>query len=330
MSRKHKQKNVLPYQTKHLRFVSPESEPGANDAEILNNGGFTLAYRVLDLALATLDTQQEWDSDIGLVVQVAYSECHLDDNYDKKRGRHTASARLDHMASNWSHAFLLEAPRPADDDIIKLAPGTAIVDLRGMESALAQAVVHSFINEQQDLLFNGGNLESFHEYLIEYKGTLALDAAVLLTDDTDMPMGGLDLDQADAVEEHLDTIIAEVDVIAGASITDAQRTALNNILAAATAIRDIAVGSMPDDAEDDEDDSDSDDQDDDDEDGDDDQDDEDDEESRDIGEDASDVPRHLVASSIEVITTPPVEDADQQELVKAADENDDAEDEKAN
>ncbi len=189
--------NKLPAQIKHLRFVSltvlDEEEP-AEDAPvtdvvetgtILNNGGYTLAYRVYDISKDPV-LRAEHDAETGILVQYAYAECHANDNFNKKSGRARATARLNHMAPGWADSFILDLPNAIDPaDMISLVANTALIDLRNNEADLAEAVIESFLEEFQEALNVGSIANPMIDYLINYQGTLAIHSDALLPEESD-------------------------------------------------------------------------------------------------------------------------------------------------
>ncbi len=171
--------NPIPHQIKHLRFVDKNAAEG--EGEILNLGGYTLAYRVIDLS-RTMDANlaAEWETQVGFIVQFAYAECHQNDNYNKKSGRNRARARLDHMAPGWSHTFLLENFEVPDEDVIRLNEDGSLVDFRGFEAHLSRSVVEAFCDEMQPMLNICNDDDPVQGFLIEHNGFIAIDSDALL------------------------------------------------------------------------------------------------------------------------------------------------------
>lgn len=169
MARKQKQPQV-PTQYKHLRFADAET------GEILNFGGFTLAYRC---------TQQpsEVVGRPNIQVEYAYSECSINDNFNKKDGRSRTYNRLTQQAPDFYTAFDItpQLPEGYEHAIIQLSDG--IVDIAHGEFNLQRAVVEHFLAEYAEIL-NVGTVEEGEGNLLSNlfdteAGTLAINSEVL-------------------------------------------------------------------------------------------------------------------------------------------------------
>lgn len=202
MSRKNRNQQTLTTpQIKHLRFFDTNAiEDGDVQNAILNNGGFTLAFRIMDLRLLADEIRAEWSDSSNFIVNYAWSECYTNDNFEAKKGRNYATARLNNMAPGWSHTFQLEGLTGEVKTIVRDANGIAgipgEVDLLGMEAQVAKALITNFIIEQQPGLYNGADCDSFLDYLVTHRGRLGIDSTVLLTSEFDD-----DDDSDDEVEE---------------------------------------------------------------------------------------------------------------------------------
>jgi hypothetical protein len=169
MARKQKQPQV-PTQFKHLRFA--DSETG----DILNFGGFTLAYRCI-----------QKPSDVAgrpnIEVQFAYSECSINDNFDKKEGRNRTYNRLQNQAPDYFEMFDItpQLPEGYEHHIIDLHDG--VVDIAHTEFDLPRAVVEQFLTTWAAVL-NVGTEESgegnlLQNLIVTEAGILAISADVL-------------------------------------------------------------------------------------------------------------------------------------------------------
>lgn len=212
---------ALPTQYRHLRFVDCET------GKILNRGGFTLAFRILDLEFnpgsTELHTEWEGAAPAGMLIQYAYSECRHTDNFNRKAGRTRASKRLYGMAPAWSHTFAPDFERPSAEDVITLADGDTlpIVDLRGLEAVVAEELITNFIAEQQQFCLSAAGLDGFDDYLVETKKHgLAIDSEVLLTGTVESAVDALVAQRSadgDKVMLELDTIIDDLEQLASIS-----------------------------------------------------------------------------------------------------------------
>lgn len=206
MSRKTRnQQDQTAPQIKHLRFFDTNAiEDGDVQNVILNNGGFTLAFRIMDLRLLAPEIRAEWSDSSDFIVNYAWSECYTNDNFEAKKGRTYATARLNNMAPNWSHTFQLEGLKGEIKTIFRESQGRHLagiqgeVDLLGMEAQVAKALITNFIVEQQPGLYNGSDCDSFLDYLVTHRGRLGIDSDVLLTSEFD--------DEAD-YDESVDEVL---------------------------------------------------------------------------------------------------------------------------
>jgi hypothetical protein len=169
MARKQKQPQV-PTQFKHLRFA--EAETG----DILNFGGFSLAYRCI-----------QQPSDVAgrpnIHVEYAYSECSINDNFNKRDGRNRTYNRLANKAPDYYELFDLtpQLPEGYEHHIIDLKDG--IVDVSHSIFDVPRAVVEQFLTTFSGVLNVGteeegeGNL--LQNIFVTENGILAIDAEVL-------------------------------------------------------------------------------------------------------------------------------------------------------
>lgn len=168
MTRQNKMK--IQTQFKHLRFVDTE------EGVILNTGGFTLAYRAHQLP-AEGNT-----SKINIQAAYAYSECKVDENFDKKMGRNMAYHRLNNQAEDFSDSFDVtpQLPEGFENNLIVLKDGQ--VDIMEKHFNLSKAIVEHFLATWAEVL-NVGTAEegegNLYENIIDYNGTIAIDASVL-------------------------------------------------------------------------------------------------------------------------------------------------------
>lgn len=171
MARKEKQP-LVPTQYKHLRFADGET------GDILNFGGFTLAYRC---------TQQP--SEVAgrptITAEYAYAECSINDNFDKTEGRKRTYNRLMHKAPNFYESFDItpQLPEGYEHHIIDLGEG--IVDVSQDDSGfdLQRAIVERFLAVFAAILNIGteeegaGNL--LENLFVTEAGKLAINSEVL-------------------------------------------------------------------------------------------------------------------------------------------------------
>lgn len=155
----------VPTQFKHLRFLDTDTNT------ILNNGGYTLAYRCFHIPA-------QGDAPASLLVRYAYSECNLADNFNKAAGRSRAYNRLNHGAAEYSTEFSITGDI-ANDQTKLISLGQDIVDVKGHEFDLAEAVIREFLREWGSVLYLGEDETQFLNNLVEYRNGLAIDAEVL-------------------------------------------------------------------------------------------------------------------------------------------------------
>ena len=175
---------LIPTQFYHLRFFDSDANT------ILNHGGYTLAYRLLH-------AQEEH----RLVVQYAYSECSLHDNFNKSMGRKLSYHRLVNEAPDFFSEFDLDANDLGvnfEQKLVQLngeADGLPIVDLVGKEFNVIQQLVSEFIEEWSSVLYQEFDDELLLDNLVPYRSGVAIDADVLDMLDTS------DLDPDDLIED---------------------------------------------------------------------------------------------------------------------------------
>lgn len=169
MARKQKQP-LVPTQFKHLRFADGET------GEILNFGGFTLAYRC---------TQQpsEIAGRPNIRVEYAYSECNISDNFNKADGRNRTYNRLQNHAPDYYEFFDLTPALPEGYEHHIIDLGNGIVDVSHKEFDLARYVAERFLSAWAAVLNVGtedegeGNL--LNNLIVTEAGILAINSEVL-------------------------------------------------------------------------------------------------------------------------------------------------------
>lgn len=203
---------TLPTQFTHLRFVDTEANT------ILNNGGYTLAYRLLHI-----------ESEQRIHVQYAYSECNLLDNFNKAEGRQRTYHRLMAQAPEFTGEFSLNAEQLGADFQSKLVQLNAnintapVVDVMGKEFDVAEAVIRNFLNEWGGALYLGADDEHLTNHLVPYRNGLAISADALDYLSEEVDADSL-LDDMAEVLEVTETGLAKlnkpIDVTNAAAVTE--------------------------------------------------------------------------------------------------------------
>lgn len=192
---------LIPTQFKHLRFVDVEEE------KILNSGGYSLAYR----CLFTPATGP--DSEARVEVAYAFSECRVEENFEKETGRRITYSRLQHEANDFTERFDItdQLPEGWQERLIRLNDDGTIVDIPHSDFDLGRAVIMQFLNDFSDVLFVGEEEGegSLLENLVTYgEDRLAIDSSVITytpptMQDVAVQVAGAVIELADSAIERL-------------------------------------------------------------------------------------------------------------------------------
>lgn len=236
MTRRKEKGIAIPTQFKHLRFA--EVDVDAEDIEISNLGGFTLAYRAIQ-------SETDVPGKIAIDVHYAFSECMTTDNFDKKDGRNRTYHRLQGQAPNFTDSFNVNESLPEGwMDRVIVVEGE-IVDFPAEFFDLQRAVVEHFLSVWPEYL-NVGYAESgdgnLYENLFSRDGVLYINASVL--DYIPATFEDLLKDAANTIEtianetiDLLDQTDANDPAAAAAALTAAKKalTDIKELVAVATA-----------------------------------------------------------------------------------------------
>jgi hypothetical protein len=153
----------IPTQFKHLRFLDTDS------SDIMNNGGYSLAYRLI------LD-----DANDAVKVQYAFSEVNLTDNFNRSEGRRRTYNRLNCLSPDHTGEFVLGLNELGVDFKTRIIDlGSGFIDVRNSEFDIAKAVIMNFLQDWEDCLTLGIEGVDLSGNLVENALGIFIDSVAL-------------------------------------------------------------------------------------------------------------------------------------------------------